>query len=337
MKTCTDSVRKAPPARFARHVASLFVPQRLVFTAALFAGAIVSTASAGFWPLTGAVGAHDPTIQKESSTWWCFTTGTGIPVKYSANGLAWNSGVQIFASERSWWRTYAPAMGTNDVWAPDLQRFGSRTYCYYAVSEFGKNNSAIGLTSCSSIAAGDWRDDGMVISSKSGVNAYNAIDPNLTVDASGNPWLVFGSWFDGIHLVRLSTSTMKPTGTIYSIAKRSGGIEAPVIVYANGYYYLFVSIDRCCQGVNSTYKIAYGRSANITGPYVDKNGSQMLSGAATVLDAGNTRWVGPGGQDIYQNGSAWVIARHAYDANNNGTPTLLINDLYWDANKWPTY
>lgn len=334
---CTDSAGFAPPAPRARRFASLLAPRRFVFIASLVASVFSTPVRAGFWPLTGAVGAHDPTIQKEGSTWWCFTTGTGIPVKYSPNGLAWNSGVQIFAQELSWWRTYAPGMDTNNVWAPDLQRFGNRTYCYYAVSKFGTNNSAIGLTSCSSIAAGDWRDDGVVISSKSGVNAYNAIDPNLTVDASGNPWLVFGSWFDGIHLVRLNTSTMKPTGTIYSIAKRSGGIEAPVIVYANGYYTLFVSIDRCCQGVNSTYKIAYGRSSNIAGPYVDKSGNPMMNGAATVLDAGNSRWVGPGGQDIYQNGSAWVIARHAYDAANNGTPTLLINDLYWDSSKWPTY
>lgn len=63
----------------------------------------------------------------------------------------------------------------------------------------------------------------------------------------------------------------------------------------------------------------------------------MTSGAATVLDAGNTRWRGPGGQDVYQNGSAWVIARHSYDATDNGTPKLLINDLFWDSAKWPTY
>jgi arabinan endo-1,5-alpha-L-arabinosidase len=233
-------------------------------------------------------------------------------------------------------RTYAPNMGANNVWAPDVKYFNGRYWCYYSVSEYGKNNSAIGLTSCSSIVKGDWRDDGMVIYSKSGTHAYNAIDGDLTIDASGNPWLSFGSWFDGIHVVRLSTSTMKPTGTIYSIAKRSGGIEGPNIVYANGYYYLFVSIDKCCAGTSSTYKIAYGRSSSITGPYVNKSGTAMTSGGYSLLDSGNTRWKGPGGQDVYQNGSAWVIARHAYDANNNGAPTLLISDLYWSSS-WPTY
>jgi arabinan endo-1,5-alpha-L-arabinosidase len=296
-----------------------------------------SSALAAHWNVTGAVVTHDPSIIKEGNTWWIFETGQGLPVKYSPNGTSWTQGVRLFNAEKSWWRTWAPNMNALDVWAPDIQRFGNRTWCYYSVSEFGRNNSAIGLVSCTSIAAGDWRDDGFVIGSRSGTDSFNAIDPNLTIDAAGNPWLVFGSWFSGIHIVRLNPSTMKPTGTIYNIARRSGGVEGPSIVYANGYYYLFVSIDRCCDGVNSTYKIAYGRSTSITGPYTDKASVNMMSGGGTVLDSGNTRWRGPGGQDVYQNGSGWVIARHAYDANANGTPTLLISDLYWDSSRWPRY
>jgi arabinan endo-1,5-alpha-L-arabinosidase len=227
-------------------------------------------------------------------------------------------------------------MGNNDVWAPDCFYYNGRYWLYYSVSEFGKNNSAIGLTSCSSIVKGDWRDDGVVVSTKSGSSSQNAIDPNITKDASGGLWLSYGSWFSGIKLVKLSTSTMKPTGSTYTIAQRSGGIEASDIVYNGGYYYLFVSIDKCCNGVNSTYKIAYGRSSSITGPYVDKSGNSMTSGAATVLDSGNNRWKGPGGQDIYKNGSNFVIIRHAYDANENGAPKMLISDLYFSGG-WPTY
>jgi arabinan endo-1,5-alpha-L-arabinosidase len=52
-----------------------------------------------------------------------------------------------------------------------------------------------------------------------------------------------------------------------------------------------------------------------------------------VLDAGNVRWKGPGGQDV----SNGVIARHAYDANDNGNPKLLINDLNWTSDGWPSY
>jgi len=97
---------------------------------------------------------------------------------------------------------------------------------------------------------------------------------------------------------------------------------------------LFASIDNCCKGVNSTYKIVYGRSTSITGPYVDKNGVNMLNGGGTILDSGNAQWKGPGGEDIVGNN---IIARHAYDANDNGAPKLLISDLNWDSSGWPTY
>ena len=293
--------------------------------------------SAADWALSGDLTTHDPTIIKNGGTWYLFSTGAGLSTKSSPDGLVWKQQAPLFTAELSWWRTYAPKMGSLDVWAPDLQAFNGRVWCYYCVSEFGTNNSAIGLKSCTSIAAGDWRDDGVVVTSKAGVDTFNTIDPNLTVDAAGTPWLAFGSWFDGIHVVQLDQVTMKPIGTYYSIASRANGIEAANIVYYNGYYYLFVSIDKCCLGVNSTYKIAYGRSKTITGPYLDQSGVSMASGGGTVLDAGTTRWIGPGGQDVYQNGSSWIIARHAYDANNAGTPTLLISDLYFDLNGWPTY
>lgn len=167
-------------------------------------------------------------------------------------------------------------------------------------------------------------------------NNYNAIDPELTFDKDGNPWLAFGSFWSGIKLTKLDKSTMKPTGSLYSIAARpnnNGALEAPTLTYQNGYYYLMVSFDKCCNGVNSTYKIAYGRSKSITGPYLDKSGKSMLDGGGTILDSGNDQWKGPGGQDIV-NGN--ILVRHAYDANDNGTPKLLINDLNWSSG-WPSY
>lgn len=260
-------------------------------------------------------------------------TGNGIQVKYSTDGVNWTSTPQIFLSRPSWWKTYVPNHSNLDVWAPDLETYNGRVWLYYSISTFGSNTSAIGLASATSISAGSWRDDGLVIRSTSS-NNYNAIDPQLTIDSSGNPWLVFGSFWDGLHITKLDKSTMKPTGSLTRIATRSGGIEAPTIVYRNGYYYLFASIDRCCAGLDSTYKIVYGRSTSITGPYRDKSGKDMREGGGTVLDSGNSRWIGPGHQDVY---GTSVIARHAYDATDNGAPKLLISDLKWDSSGWPAY
>jgi arabinan endo-1,5-alpha-L-arabinosidase len=313
----------------------------------------LASARAADWDLTGSLIVHDPSIVRDGAEWWVFSTGAGIHVKHSPDGLSWAQGEPLFRAEPAWWRTYAPAMRKLDVWAPDVHLFRGRFWCYYSVSEFATNHSAIGLLSCSSPGKGDWRDDGFVMSSvdamgahapsdperrtgPSGAPWFNTIDPNLAADASGNPWLVFGSWFDGIHVVRLDPETMKPSGPIHSIAYRPHGIEAPNIVFRAGYYYLFVSIDKCCQGAKSTYKVTYGRSRSITGPFVDRDGRPMLDGGGSLLLAGGPRWKGPGGQTVYQDGDRWVVVYHSYDAEKNGIPTLKISDLYWDRDDWPT-
>jgi beta-xylosidase len=61
--------------------------------------------------------------------------------------------------------------------------------------------------------------------------------------------------------------------TDHHLANRSTGpgdtsaIEAPFIVSREGKWYLFVSFDRCSQGVDSTYNVRVGRSDALTGPY----------------------------------------------------------------------
>lgn len=295
---------------------------------------------ADFWDIAGDPMLHDPSLVKEGNTWWAFGTGeadgNGLRVLYSTNGTNWDVAPTIFPQPLNWWSNYVPNH-TSAQWAPDVKYYNGRYWVYYSVSSFGTNNSLIGLLSTDSISSGSWRDDGLVIRSTNG-NDYNAIDGDLVIDANGDPWLSFGSFWSGIKLTRLDNNTMKPTGQIFSIAARpltpNNPIEAPSITYNNGFYYLFVSFDKCCQGEDSTYKIAYGRSRNITGPYYDKNGIKMLDGGGTILDAGNNKWIGPGGQDVYNNN---ILVRHAYNADNNGLPRLLISDLYWDRNGWPRY
>jgi len=99
---------------------------------------------------------------------------------------------------------------------------------------------------------------------------------------------------------------------------------------------LFVSWDLCCKGVNSTYKIVVGRASKVNGPYMDKENKAMTSGGGTILDTGDSRWKGPGGQSIFTENDTAYCVNHTYDANNNGTPTLMIRPLHW-VNDWPTF
>lgn len=235
--------------------------RRLSTALGVLATALSLPATAAFWELSGDIGVHDPAIIKEGSAWYTFSTGQGIQVlKSDSTGRKWTRAPQNFLSPPSWWKLYVPGQKTNDVWAPDIHSYNGKVWLYYSISTFGKNTSAIGLASATSVGAGRWTDNGLVLRITSS-NDNNAIDPTLVIDTAGEPWLAFGSFWSGLKIIRLNKSTMKPTGSMISIAKRSAGIEAPSITYRNGYY-LFASIGKCCQGVNSTYKVVYGRSIN---------------------------------------------------------------------------
>jgi beta-xylosidase len=290
------------------------------------------------WDMAGDLAAHDPSIAQEDGVWWVFHTGTGIQVKLSSDGSAWTQDRSVFSEPLAWWKDYAPKMNYNDVWAPDIEWYNGKWWLYYSVSEFGKPTSAIGLASSTSIASGEWQDEGVVIHSNY-MTGFNAIDPNLFLDSEGKPWLVFGSWFSGIQVVKLDEQTMKPAQghPIKTIARRrvggqAAGMEGPTITYRDGYYYLFVSTDHCCVNIRSDYKIAVGRSQHVEGPYVDKNGIDLLNGGGTVIDAGNTRYNGVGGQDVFDNR---LLVRHGYDRLIRGAHVLLISNIQWGEDGWP--
>ncbi|MDL4843261.1 arabinan endo-1,5-alpha-L-arabinosidase [Aquibacillus rhizosphaerae] len=297
------------------------------------------------WDLKGQLWAHDPVISKEGNTWYVFHTGRGVQIKSSEDGSNWKAEGSIFETLPEWCKAYVPEKDEESLWAPDISLHNGIYYLYYSVSTFGKNTSAIGLVTNTTIDPNhpdyDWKDHGHVIHSTEEDN-YNAIDPNLIVDEQGKPWLNFGSFWSGNKLIELDPKTMKPKegAELLSISSRTeqpNTIEAPFIVHRHGYYFQFVSFDFCCRGVESTYNIVVGRSKDITGPYFDKDGVSMMEGGGTQIDAGDDRWIGPGHCAVFfsGDGDSSILVNHAYDALNEGKPTLQIRPLYWDADNWP--
>jgi arabinan endo-1,5-alpha-L-arabinosidase len=213
------------------------------------------------------------------------------------------------------------------------------------VSTFGSNQSDIGLITNKTLDPKSpnyhWVDQGKVFGSVKS-DDFNAIDPNLAIDADGGQWLSFGSFWSGIKMRRIDPETGKllaQDSTLYSLASRprtatqKGEIEAPFVIRHGGYYYLFVSFDRCCRGAQSTYRTMVGRSDKITGPYVDKDGNPMMEGGATELLAGNERWKGPGGESVVQDKDRDLLVFHTYDGKD-GRSFLQISTLVWE-NGWP--
>lgn len=115
----------------------------------------------------------------------------------------------------------------------------------------------------------------------------------------------------------------------------NGAIEAPFLFKKGEYYYLFVSWDRCCRGVNSTYKILVGRSKNIRGPYLDKEGNKLSKGGGTLIAEGNDEWAAVGHQAAYTFDGKDYLIFHAYDLDDDGKPKLQIREMKWN-NDWPS-
>ena len=249
-----------------------------------------------------------------------------------------------------------------DTWAPSLLTSGGTYYLYYAIPYEPSTGAeaVIGLAT-STTPSGPWTDKGFIVSSWTAATTappsssswnfnsattWNAIDPAPFTDASGNWWLSFGSWQDGIHLMQLNPATglpLLPGSLTYPIiAARGAGEEGsfiyPYIFNGTQYYYYFAPINACCSAT-SPYRIIVGRSTNPQGPYLDRGGLKLTAGGGTILLSTHSNIVGPGGQSVFTDTVNGVdtptLVYHYYDGNNNGTPTLGINRLGFTSDGWP--
>ncbi|SMQ53013.1 unnamed protein product [Zymoseptoria tritici ST99CH_3D7] len=279
---------------------------------------------------------HDPTVvKKPDGTYLAAFTANGIGLKTSTDRTTWKDVGAAFPNGAAWTTTYTK--GDKNLWAPDLSYHNGQYYMYYSASSFGTSRSAIFLATSKTGASGSWTDAGRVIESFDNSN-FNAIDPNLYVATDGKWWLSFGSFWGGLKLVELNPSTGKPlnANNLVSIAARpnaGGAIEAPVITKHGNYFYLWAAFDKCCLGVDSTYRTMVGRSTGITGPYVDKAGVSMMNGGGTQLLASHGDIHGPGHPAVFTDSDADVLVYHYYNAQ--GTAQLGINLIRYD-NGWPT-
>jgi arabinan endo-1,5-alpha-L-arabinosidase len=298
------------------------------------------------------VSIHDPVIAREGGTYYLFSTGPGITLYSSTDLQGWRRRGRIFPGEPAWAKSVAPNFNGH-IWAPDIHFFNGRYHLYYSVSEFARNTSAIGVTVNRTLDPDSpdyrWQDHGIVVRSMPGRDLWNAIDPHVIVDAQGTPWLSFGSFWSGLKLVKLAPDRLHlaEPQEWHTIARRarpaleddtkpgSAEIEAPFIFRRGGFYYLFVSWGRCCIGKDSTYHLVVGRSRDVRGPYVDREGCAMADGGGTLLLAGDAAWPGLGHNSVYTFDGRDYLAFHAYEAADGGLQKLKIVPLHWDADGWP--
>jgi len=263
------------------------------------------------------------------------------------------------------WTTDSVPGFRGHFWAPDISYYHGLWYLYYSCSTFGKNGSAIGLATNKTLDSSSpdykWEDHGPIIVSHRNIEDYNCIDPNLAPARGTGGLLFYGSFWDGIQMLPLADDLKTPTSAPRTVARRFeplknnakfadpaafnieegdsieagfNAIEAPFVIENDGWYYLFVSWDYCCQGKNSTYKTVYGRSRNITGPYLDKEGNDMAFGGGTYLVGPDDKFYGIGHCSAYQFGGKWYFISHAYDVSKNGQAKLYLRQFHFDSEGW---
>ena len=266
----------------------------------------------------------------------------------------------------SWTGLQTPPADNNganvDVWAPSLMYVNGTYYQYYSIPvepDTAGGEAIIGLATSTS-PSGPWTDKGWIVrswSNSTGVtvagfgfvsgSTFNAIDPAPFVDpVTGNWWLSFGSFFDGIHIIQLNPATGLPmssdTMTYSIISSRIGGEEGsfiyPWVVNGTQYYYFFAPVNVCCSPT-SPYRTIVGRSTSPNGPFVDRGGLALTNSGGTILLSTHANIVGPGGGSVFTDMVGGVptptFIYHYYDGNNGGTPTVGINRLGFTVDGWP--
>jgi len=314
----------------------------------------------GFLLATGASAAeepeqlfvHDPVVGQDGDTYYLFSTGPGITFYSSTDLVHWRLEGRVFPGNPSWALDVAPTFNGH-IWAPDVIHHNGVFYLYYSVSAFGKNTSAIGVTTNKTLDPRSpdyrWQDQGIVVRSVPNRDLWNAIDPAVIIAEDGTPWMSFGSFWGGLKLVKLDRdmTTLAEPQEWYSIAKRErsvliddrdagpAALEAPFIFKKGSDYYLFLSWDKCCRGKDSTYKIMIGRSKSLTGPYLDKSGTDLAKGGGTLLLAGDENYYALGHNSAYTFDGKDYLVFHAYEVADHGRQKLKVLEMGWDGEGWP--
>lgn len=291
------------------------------------------------------LGMPDPAIVEgaEGGVYYIFATGKGLPIYRSEDLVEWELVDRVFDTPvPKWAKETIP--GTDGIWAPDVVKLNDTFYVYYCCSTFGGQHSVIGVASNKTLDPDSpdykWVDHGLVVESFPNKTTFNAIDPAVFQDADGSAVFVWGSYWGGIHFTQLDPETGKflndPADISIIAARPNHAIEGAYIVKKDGFYYMFVSFDSCCDGAESTYRVMVGRSDNIAGPYVDQAGKPMTEGGATLVLSNNDNWRGPGHNSVLTTDQGSWLVHHTYDTFNLDRQRILqIRPIYWTEGGWP--
>ncbi|WP_291860631.1 family 43 glycosylhydrolase [Marinilabilia sp.] len=273
----------------------------------------------------------DPTVIKaEDGSFYLYATEDirNMPIHKSKNLVDWEYTGTAFTEDSR--PDFEPQGG---LWAPDINFINDQYVLYYSMSVWGGEwTCGIGVA-VSDSPEGPFTDLGKLFRSNE-IDVQNSIDP-FYIEEEGKKYLFWGS-FRGIYAIELSDDglSLKPGAEKQQIAGTA--YEGTYIHRKDGFWYMFASIGSCCEGVNSTYTTVVGRSDNLFGPFLDKDGNRMMDNNHEVLIRKNNRFVGTGhNSEIVSDdaGNDWLLY-HAVDVKNPDGRVLMLDRVSW-IDGWP--
>lgn len=268
---------------------------------------------------------HDPSTIAYSNGRY-FTYGTGENGWMSEDGWTWRTGA------------IRPGRGA----APDVIKIGDRYLVAWSATGGGLGGSHAGrvLTMWNKTLDPSHPDfkytEPVEVATSEDGDDCDAIDAGLLLDpTTGRLWLSYGTYFGFIRLVELDPKTGRRMEGNQAV-NIAIDCEATDLIYRNGWYYLLGTHGTCCDGPNSTYNIVVGRSRQVTGPYLDNMGRDMLQGGGKMVIAARDGYAGPGhfGRYVEDDGVERMSCHFEADFAQGGRSVLAILPLLWKED-WP--
>ena len=285
--------------------------------------------------------AADPTVIRTDEGFYLYATQTNdywIPIYFSKDLVNWEFKRSAFRNATRPKPDVLPDGGA--FWAPEIRYINGKYVLYFSWAKWGDGSKSYTAVATSDSPVGDFLNaKPLLITDDFGSNCID----QFYYEEDGKKYMFVGS-FNGIYVTELTDDglSVKRGADGKPVLKKQvcGRAFEGTNIYKKGkYYYLFASINNCCDGINSRYKVVVGRSEKLLGPYVDRKGKDMLDNSwELVLEGDGETFFGPGHNSIIipdDTGTDWMIY-HSYVKENVGGRLGMLDRIVWSADGWPT-